>query len=232
MSSDYIFPPPVDDEIILSLVEQKHVVHETVRITVTVSAQRDEKTNEADLRRSIRAALRAFINTESWRFLGVQRQRGQSRFEQVIVAAIARVPESENVQLSEKADAASTPELQLLNAQATYALPFDQVQAINRELRVKLVERAKAECALYNEGRPGGTEYRLGEVLFADTPRAAAGAQDMRAGRAYAAAAAGGQYSNAPGGGAEDAAEEGAPDLGVTERFWVAAQVTLKAKTE
>lgn len=217
-----------DDEIVISLVEQKMVVHETVRINVTVAAQRDENTNEDDLRKSVKAALRKFINTE-WRFISVGRQRGRSRFEDVVVQAIARVPESENVQLAERADAVSTPTVQLIQPAATYALPFDKVQEINQGLRAALVEQAAKELALYN--KVGRGTYRIGEIVFADTPRASGGAQNMRAGRAYSnnatVSAASGQYS-ATGGGEPDT-EEGAPDLGVTERFWVAAQVTFRS---
>lgn len=218
-----------EDEIVLSLVEQRMITHETVRIMVQVNAQRDEKTDEATMRASIKTILSKFIDAD-WRFTSVQRNKGQSRFENVVVQAIARVPEAQNVQLHELAAAASAADIQLINPVAQYALPFDEVQAINLSLRLALFARARMECAEYN--KIGENTYRLGEVVFADTPKAASASQNMRAGNAYAH----GQFSNsnaiASGGGYGDdeneGADEGAPDLGVTERFWVAAQVTLR----
>lgn len=219
-----------DDEIILSLVEQKAVLHDTVRIAVTVNAQRDVTTNEADMRTAIKATLQRFIQTD-WRFIGVQRSRGQSRFEIVTVSAIARVPESENVQLIERANAAATTEIQLTGPVASYSLPFDKVQEINRDLRVALVAQARAECERLNKGNTG-SQYRVGEIIFADTPVASGRAQNMRAGQTYANASASAYMASSSGPGEGDEGDEGAPDLGVTERFWVAAQVTMRARTE
>jgi hypothetical protein len=216
-----------DNEIVISLVEQQMVVHDTARIAVNVHAQRDENTNEATMRAAIKTALQKFIVAD-WRFLSVNRQRGQSRFEVIAVTALARVPEAENVQLVERANAASSTDIQLVSPSAVYALPFDKVQQINRDLRVKLVEQARTECERYN--KVSGGHYRVAEVIFADTPRAGANAEVMRAGRAYAQNVGSGSYTvSAPS--SEPEAEEGAPDLGVTERFWVAAQVTLRAAT-
>jgi len=223
--------PPPDDEIVLSLVEQKMVTHETVRITVQVVAQRATNASEDEMRFKIKDALQRFINAD-WRFTNVARQRGQTRFEQITVQALARVPERENVQLNERADNVSEQGLELISPTATYSLPFDKVQEINRDLRLALAKQAQAECDAYNAQKPGRT-YRVGLIEFADTPRLNAGqtAQNLRAGNAYRnSAISPSVYAVAQTAGLdEDEPDEGAPDLGVTERFWVAAQVTLKA---
>jgi hypothetical protein len=223
---------PQEDEIVISLVDQKLIVHDTVRIQITVVAQRDPETPEETVRSNIRQALGRFIPA-NWRFASVTRNRGPTRFEQVSVVAVCRATESENQQLDERAARVSTTDIQLMNPQASFALPFEEVQKVNRELRIKLTKQAKAECDAYNAAGLG-TTYRIGEIVFADTPRAG-GAADMRAGTAYARqnvaqmAYAGATAPGAPGGVDLDVADTGPSDLGVTERFWVAAQVTLRA---
>jgi hypothetical protein len=232
MDQMIITTPPQEDEIVLSLIEQKTVTHDTVRINVTVAAQRDAETDETELRQRIRAVLRKFIEGE-WRFTGVQRLQGQTRFEIVNVQAVVRASESENRQLAERAKAVSQQGLELVNPLATYALPVAKVREINRDLRVALAAQAAAECALYNKNvRPSGL-YRVAVIEFADTwrlnaPSALGAAQTIRASSAYATA--NNVYTPSGGSGAEPDVEEGGADLGVSERFWVAAQVTLRAK--
>jgi hypothetical protein len=223
MPETLVIPQQEEDEIVLSLVENKMITHESVRITVTVNAQRDDATSEEAMRTNIKAALRKFVNAE-WRFLGVGRQRGKTRFEDVTVSAVARVPESENKQLLDRTNAVSIQGLELTNPVAAYALPFDKVQEVNRELRVALVEQARNECEEYNKNK-SGNKYRVASIEFADTPRQGGG---MRASGVYASnivpSGSGGQA-----GGVVDEIE-GSPDLGVTERFLVSAQVILRAK--
>ncbi len=226
-----------EDEIVISLTEHKTIVHDTVRINVQVNAQRDENTNESQLRELIRSALDRFILGADWRFTSVQRQRGATRFEQVIVYAVTRVTESENKQLVERANAASVPGMELVGPSASYALPTERVRQINRELRIALVKQAHMECAEYNTDRPGHLRhYRVALVEFADTPRLqinggtaamyGSSANNARASSVYSVST-----SSPHGGGVQEPdLEEGAADLAVSERFWVAAQVTLRAK--
>jgi hypothetical protein len=230
MDQMIITTPPQEDEIVLSLIEQKTVTHDTVRINVTVAAQRDAETDETELRQRIRAILRKFIEGE-WRFTGVQRLQGQTRFEIVNVQAVVRASESENRQLAERAKAVSQQGLELVNPLATYALPVAKVREINRDLRVALAAQAAAECALYNKNVGPSGLYRVAVIEFADTwrlnaPPGGQAAQTMRASSAYA----NNVYTPSGGSGAEPDVEEGGADLGVSERFWVAAQVTLRAK--
>ena len=226
---------PEEDEIVISLTEHKSILHDTVRINVTINAQRDEKTKEADFRTKIKAVLSKFIPNTEWRYTAVHRQKGQTRFEQVIINAVTRVPEAENIQLTERANVASEQGMEVVNPQANFAFPTDKIREINSELRVALAKQAEKECAEYNKIRDGKPPYRVALIEFADTPRLQAlggmsmyAASNMRASNAYMAAA---PAPGAPGGGGvqEPDVEEGASDLGVQERFWVAAQVTLRA---
>ncbi len=129
--------------------------------------------------------------------------------------------------------------MEVVNPQANFAFPTDKIREINRELRISLAKQAELECAEYNTIRNGKPPYRVALIEFADTPRLRQyGGMDMydnrptsnlRASAAYAQSAA---TPGAPGGGGvqEPDVEEGASDLGVQERFWVAAQVTLRAQ--
>ncbi len=222
---------PQEDEIVISLTEHKTITHDTVRINLQVNAQRDDKTDETKFRANILTVLNKFIRAQ-WRFTAVHRQRGQTRFEQVTVHAVTRVPEAENKQLVERANAASEQGLELVSPTAIYALPTEKVREINRGLRIALAKQAEVECAEYNA--IGSRSYRVALIEFADTPRLQASgataamygsvANNTRASNAYAASPGGG------GGGVQEPdVEEGAPELGVSERFWVAAQVTLRA---
>lgn len=224
---------PTGDEIVLSLTEQQTVVHETVRIAVSVGAERDRGTSEKVLRQSIKDTLRQFIDTE-WRFARIERSRGTAGFEKITATAVCRAVESENVQLDERAEACSTTQVRLVGPLASYALPFDQVQKINSDLRVKLAKQAARECAAYNSANLGADLYRVGLIEFSDTLRAggAQAAQQMRAGNSYgnnlAASAYIGVTAETPEE-ALDAADTGSTDLGVTERYRVYAQVTLRS---
>lgn len=232
--ADVLITQPQDDEIVLSLITQKMVTHDTVRLQITVSAQRGPETDEKTLRTQIAAALRNFINAD-WRYIGVSRNRGQTRFENVVVTAIARVPEAENKDLVERASAVSKPGLELVNPIAAYALPFDEVRRINSDLRLALVKLADEECGKHNDAQ-AARRYRVGLIEFADTPRIQglggdftgqfSSANNMRASSAYAGTTYPGSTTAGVG---EVDTEEGAKDLGVSERFWVAAQVTLRA---
>jgi hypothetical protein len=218
--------PPQDDEIVLNLVDQELIVHKTVRIQVQVIALRDPNTKEEEMRAKIKTALQQFVAAD-WRFAKVTRSRTQTRFEQIAVAAVCRAPESEHVQLDERAAMISTTDIQLIGPVGSYALPFEEVQAVNQRLRVKLTKQAQAECKAHSEAV--GIEYRIGSIVFSDTPRGGGMAANMRAGSTYAANTAHMQY-NAPTGAVDlEAADTGATDLAETERYWVAAEVTLRA---
>src|ERR1044071_3850993 len=154
MPETVIIQTPTDqDEIVISLTEHKSVTHDTVRINVTVNAQRDSTASETDFRNKIRAVLGNFIPSAEWRFTSVNRQRGQTRFEQVVVSAVTRVKESENVQLAERANSASEQGMEIVGPQAHFACTTERVREINRELRIALVKQAQEECNEYNKSR-------------------------------------------------------------------------------
>jgi hypothetical protein len=236
MPETVIIQTPTDqDEIVISLTEHKSVTHDTVRINVTVNAQRDSTASETDFRNKIRAVLGNFIPSAEWRFTSVNRQRGQTRFEQVVVSAVTRVKESENVQLAERANSASEQGMEIVGPQAHFAFTTERVREINRELRIALVKQAQEECNEYNKSRGDYPPYRVALIEFADTPRLRAAGdtsgmyatQNLRASAAYAQSNAAGSAGG--GGVTEPDVEEGSSELGVQERFWVAAQVILRA---
>lgn len=137
------------DEITITLKAQKIVVHETVRVNVTINAQVDPEQSESGFRTEIHSSLRKFIDTE-WKIQSIQRFKGTGKFEQVTVMATARVPEHENSKLVERANAITRMGFELSNPTVDYSLTFDEVQEVNRELRQILFLNAIEECHSYN----------------------------------------------------------------------------------
>src|ERR1044071_5741402 len=141
--------PPIQDQIMLVLQEQKTVVHENVRFNISINAQVDPTTSESDFRNEIQSTLRKFIDTE-WKIQSIQRFKG-NKYENVIVTATARAHEAENYRLQERADALTRIGFEVTNPTVDYSLAFDEVQQVNAELRAKLLKKALDETNTINE---------------------------------------------------------------------------------
>lgn len=139
----------IQDDITISLKTQKIIVHDTVRVNVGITAQVDPTNSEGDFRNEIQSTLKKFVDTD-WKIQSIQRSKG-TRYENVHVQATARVPESENHQLQERATSLSRIGFELVNPSVDYSLTFDEIQAVNEELRITLFKNALVECASYNE---------------------------------------------------------------------------------
>ncbi len=142
--------PLIQDDITLVLRAQKIIVHETVRVNVGINAQIDQSTNESDFRAELQATLKKFIDTD-WKIQSIQRFKGTNRYETVSVAATARVQETENYQLQERATILSRIGFELINPQVDYSLTFDEIQKVNEELRLSLLTKALSETAAINK---------------------------------------------------------------------------------
>jgi len=145
MSHDQKF----QDEIELTLNAQKIVVHDNVRVNVSISAQVDPTQGESEFRIEIQNTLKGFIDAD-WKIQSIQRSKGTGKYESVYVQATARVPERENYQLTDRANAVSRIGFELVNPNVDYSLSFDEIQDINRVLRLTLIANALFECNLVN----------------------------------------------------------------------------------
>lgn len=235
----------VQDDITIILKAQKTIVHETVRINVGISAQVASNTSETDFRSQIHSTLRDFIDTE-WKIQSIQRHKGSSNFEQVTVQATARVPEKENYQLSERATQLSCIGFELINPTVDYSLTFDEIQSVNRGLRLSLFNQALQECDAYNEAQIESGGYQHGNYRVASSRFDADYNADYNAGRvsinpinammmatnASPMPKGGSVYQEETVGGAFDCAGEGTQDLNVSTRFEMTGQFVLRGLRE
>jgi hypothetical protein len=161
------------DDVTLVLRAQKVIVHETVRVNVNIKAQVENETNEADFRQAVQATLKSFIDTE-WKIQNVHRSKGSSRYEDVFVQATARVSEKENHQLQERAAKLSRIGFEVINPSVDYNLTFDEIDQVNRELRLELFRQVLTETNEINkvfaelaQGSPK-SHFRVSSTRFAD----------------------------------------------------------------
>jgi hypothetical protein len=157
------------DDITLVLQAQKIIVHDTVRVNVSISAQVDPTQAESEFRGEIQKTLRKFIEAD-WKIQAIHRSKGTSKYEMVTVQATARVPERENYQLTDRANAVSRIGFELLAPTVDYSLSFDEIQKINRELRLSLINQALEECRAitdaYTKAGYKHYEYRVSSTRF------------------------------------------------------------------
>lgn len=192
---------PVQDTISFQLRADTVVVNDTVRITVYINALVTTDTAEAALRRDIKEALSRFIDAD-WSFNGLDRSADESGFERVSIRATARVKETENYNLENRALAVSRQGLKLANISVDTGVPAVLLEKAEKALRAEIVVKAKEELEelIAITGRP----YRIGSLRFANQgdpyQRKAAAAQSYTNNMSFAASAGGG----APGGGGDD----------------------------
>jgi hypothetical protein len=246
--SDY---QPLQDDIQIFLQTQKTVVHETVRITVNIQAQVDPNQSETDFRKEVQATLRRFI-TGDWRIQSVQRSKG-NQFEYVNVQATVRVADKENYALVTRANAVSRIGFELASPRAEYELTFDEIQAVNAELRLTLLKLALAECAAYNDAfkeakqRPSNV-YRISSTRFDSgnmQNSSVNNARSFNANHVLMAASASPTISSMGGsvgnvyqvedelsGAVPSDGDEGSADMGVTTRFSMTGNFVLRSVHE
>lgn len=241
----------IQDDIQLNLQAQKVIVHETVRVSVQVQAQVDPSQSETDFRAEVQKTLHDFIDAE-WKIQSVNRNK-DGKYENVFVSAMARVPESENHHLSERADTVSRIGFQLRNPSVDYSLSFDDIQAINAELRLSLLTMALAECtkmnAAFREGGYRSAKYRVSSSRFdqghnqqvnnsnvrfhpevmVSTAAPAMMMQSIGATANTIRAQGGGAIAKSVDEDSFDAADSAPADLNVSTRFWMSGQFILRA---
>jgi hypothetical protein len=229
--------PAIQDDITIVLQTQKIVVHETVRINVAIQAQVHPDQSETEFRKQVHSTLRQFIKGD-WKIQSIQRQKG-NQFEGVTVRATVRVSEKEDHQLESRAAKVSKIGFELVSPNSEYELTFDEIQAVNAELRLSLVNQALAECSKYNaafkDAGYGSLKYRISSTRFDNGNVMNAGNRQnfnmMIAASANATMASSNQYQPEmmEDLGLEEAAEEGSTDMGVSTRFSMIGTFVLRS---
>jgi hypothetical protein len=135
-----------------------------VRITVAVvalvsAAERDPKALDS----RVLAALKELIPAP-WSFSHVVREADAAGFERIKLRAAARVPQSENWNLAERARKVSREGLSIAVADVSYAMSREQLRQIVTELRLELLRDAAAQAKSMSEA--SGRHWRVGDIEF------------------------------------------------------------------
>lgn len=154
---------PIQDTINFQLRADTVVVSDTVKVIVYINALVTADTTESALRLDIKRALASFLDT-SWQINGIERASDDSGYEKVSMRATARVNESENYNLENRAKAVSRQGLQLGSVEVDSTVPAPMLEAAEKKLRAEILTKAKEEAAELAEIT--GRAYRVGQVNF------------------------------------------------------------------
>jgi hypothetical protein len=155
----------IQDTITFSLSAEDTVVNNTVRIEARIVGMIPQDMTEQTLKDSIRAVTKKFIDTD-WQYANMNRTAHPSGQEQIMLSATARVPESENYRLAQRAEEASrgTDLPRIVDATADTSPTSAQIDETTRKLRVVILKKAQDEQRLLSEA--SGDKYRLGALNF------------------------------------------------------------------
>lgn len=155
-----------DDIVVLTQSAEDWVETSTPKITVSIDAAFEEK-GAASVRQDLKAALSKLAKAE-WRFVSMNRHRGEAGLERWRVTAEARIPDSKAVGLYGKAKSASRTGLQLNIGNISYEPTRQELEAAQAKLRANLYAEALAERDRLNKAIPG-RKWRIGAIDFTDT---------------------------------------------------------------
>jgi len=219
--------PKIQDDITIQLQVQKNIVHENVRINVSIQAQVDPEQSEASFRKEIQRTLRDFIPGD-WKIQNISRQKG-NQFETVFVNATVRVSDKEDYKLESRAARVSRIGFELINPRAEYTLTFDEIQGVNKELRLTLMKQALVECKEYNDACKDAkfsAKYRVSSSRFDNG--VSTSLNNMKAMSANVMMAASPMISSGPYH-TEGCDDEGTADIGVNSRFSMTGTFVLRS---
>jgi len=155
----------IQDTISLSLSAEHTVTNKTVKMTALINALVTNTTEEA-LREEIRTTMKSFIDAD-WTFSNMARSNDPTGFERVELAATARVPDTEHYNLEKRSEAVSRPGLSIVSVTVDSTIPERIIEAAEKELRLKLIEKVQAEAEALSEAL--GQQYRVSQLQFAGT---------------------------------------------------------------
>lgn len=155
-----------DDIVVLTQSAEEWVETSTPKVTVSIDAAFEEK-GAASVRQDLKAALSKLAKAE-WRFVAMNRHRGDAGLERWRVTAEARIPDSKAVGLYGKAKSASRTGLQLRIGNISYEPTRKELEAAQAELRADLYAEALAERDRLNKAIPG-RNWRIGAIDFTNT---------------------------------------------------------------
>lgn len=164
--NDRIYLTRQDDTLRYRTIAQRTLAQETVCVSIYVALLVSAaQTDQTELQRQIREALNRFIPSVDWVFSTLRRDANSTvGFEQIRVKATARIPSSQNFNLTERARRASREGLTLSGATVDYSLPVSQVNKVVHELRGEIVGTVLRELADFE--RQTSRKWRIGDIEF------------------------------------------------------------------
>lgn len=162
---------PLQDTITLDLSAEKVVVSDTVKIIATIAALVQPDKTDAELRADIRKMMKKLIETAEWQFSNLTRHADMTGHERVSLQATARVSETENVNLENRAREVSTPGLTVSQVVADTSIPATMLEEAEQALRIDLLTKLNTELAKINEVMKSDITqpYRVYQVKFQRT---------------------------------------------------------------
>lgn len=162
---------PIQDTISLDLSADKVVVSDTVKIIATIQALVQPDKTDAKLRADIREMMKKLIASAEWQFSNLIRVNDPSGHERVSLQASARVSETENANLDNRAREVSTPGLTVSSVVADTSIPTSMLEEAEQELRLALLGKLNTELAKINEVMKSDRDqpYRVYQVKFQRT---------------------------------------------------------------
>ncbi|MGB0920001.1 MAG: hypothetical protein ACPG1C_01645 [Alphaproteobacteria bacterium] len=205
-----------DDIVVLTQSAEDWVETSTPKITVSIDAAFEEK-GAASVRQDLKAALGKLAKAE-WRFVTMNRHRGEAGLERWRVTAEARIPDSKAVGLYGKAKSASRTGMQLKIGNISYEPTRKELEAAQAKLRASLYAEALAERDRLNKAIPG-RKWRIGAVDFTNTLPIQPVVHHRAEARAYAMSA-------------DMAPKAGASGLSISKKQVLTARVVLMSSAD
>lgn len=158
-------PPPVVDEVMLSLSAESWVTTQTAEVTIGVDAVLTDG-DIAGLRTEVLSTLAGLTGTDAdWRITRFDRSMDSSGLERLRVAAQARLPDTALDGLAEALDDRSRAGLQYTLSGVAFSPSLAEREAARADLRATLYADIAAELVRLNAAFPDRT-YRVGRIDF------------------------------------------------------------------
>jgi hypothetical protein len=143
---------------------QKTLPQNDVRVRVGITALVNTKDqDQQSLLAHIRERLADFIPAE-WALFKIERNADAAGYERVTLKASARIPHTQNYNLTERARLASRDGLALTEPETDYALPAAEVAEVLHELRTEALAEIANQIKDYNHVT--GRHWRIGDIKF------------------------------------------------------------------
>ncbi len=143
---------------------QKTLPQKDARLRIGITALvHTQDSDQQGLLNRIRAQLETFIRAD-WGLFNIERHGDAMGYERVTLKASARIPHTENYNLTERARLASHDGLALTEPEIDYGLSAAQVDKVLQELRIEALATITEQIEAYN--RVTGRAWRLGKIEF------------------------------------------------------------------